>query len=135
MDMDMKKLMVQDLMQTDVKMVSKNTTLLAAAKMMHDLGVSSLIVEPYDDRDAFGIITRKDIIETLVTDTIGGIEDLVENIMSKPAITVNIGLSIYSCQQLMRMVGVRRLPVLDGTDLVGILSNTDIFAKLVEGLS
>ncbi len=133
--MDMKKLMVQDLMQTDVKMVTKNTTLLAAAKMMHDLGVSSLIVEPYDDRDAFGIITRKDIIEALVTDTIGGIEGLVEDIMSKPAITVNIGLSIYSCQQLMRMVGVRRLPVLDGTDLVGILSNTDIFAKLVEGIS
>ena len=133
--MDMKKLMVQDLMQTDVKMVNKNTTLLAAAKMMHDLGVSSLIVEPYDDRDAFAIITRKDIIEALVTDIIGGIEGLVEDIMSKPAITVNIGLSIYSCQQLMRMVGVRRLPVLDGTDLVGILSNTDIFAKLVEGLS
>jgi len=133
--MDMKKLIVQDLMQTNVKMVSKNTTLLAAAKMMHDLGVSSLIVEPYDDGDAFGIITRKDIIEVLVTDTIGGIEDLVEDIMSKPAITVNIGLSIYSCQQLMRMVGVRRLPVLDGTDLVGILSNTDIFAKLVEGIS
>ena len=133
--MDMKKLMIQDLMQTDVKMVSKNTTLLEAAKMMHDLGVSSLIVEPYDDRDAFGIITRKDIIEALVTDTTGGIEGLVEDIMSKPAITVNIGLSIYSCQQLMRMVGVRRLPVLDGTDLVGILSNTDIFAKLVEGIS
>lgn len=133
--MDMKKLTVQDLMQTNVKMVSKNTTLLAAAKMMHDLGVSSLIVEPYDDRDAFGIITRKDIIEALVTDTIGGIEGPVEDIMSKPAITVNIGLSIYSCQQLMRMVGVRRLPVLDGTDLVGILSNTDIFAKLVDGIS
>lgn len=133
--MDMKKLIVQDLMQTNVKMVSKNTTLLATAKMMHDLGVSSLIVEPYDDRDAFGIITRKDIIEALVTNTIGGIEGLVEDIMSKPAITVNIGLSIYSCQQLMRMVGVRRLPVLDGTDLVGILSNTDIFAKLVDGIS
>ena len=133
--MDMKKLMVQDLMQTDIKLVSKNTTILAAAKIMHDLGVSSLIIKPYNDRDAFGIITRKDIIEALVTDTIGGIEDLVEDIMSKPAITVNIGLSIYSCQQLMRMVGVRRLPVLKGTDLVGILSNSDIFAKLVEGIS
>ncbi len=133
--MDMKKLMVQDLMKTDVKIVNQNTTLLAAAKMMHDLGVSSLIVEPYDDRDTFGIITRKDIIEALFTETIGGIEVLVEDIMSKPAITVNIGLSIYSCQQLMRMVGFRRLLVLDGTDLVGILSNTDIFAKLVEGVS
>jgi len=135
MNMDMKKLMVQDLMQTDIKLVSKNTTILAAAKIMHDLGVSSLIIKPYNDRDAFGIITRKDIIEALVTDTIGGIEDLVEDIMSKPAITVNIGLSIYSCQQLMRMVGVRRLPVLKGSDLVGILSNSDIFAKLVQGIS
>ena len=30
---------------------------------------------------------------------------------------------------------VRRLPVVDGTALVGILSNTDIFNKLVEHIS
>jgi CBS domain-containing protein len=55
--------------------------------------------------------------------------------MTKPAITVNLGMSIYNCQLLMRMVGVRRLPVIDGNQLVGILSNTDIFGKLLEDIA
>ena len=130
--MDMDKLRVQDLMQTDVKMVSKGTTIFEAAKKMNDWDVSSLIVEPDVDGDAFGIITRKDIIEALVSGTINGPALLVEHMLTKPAVTVNSSLSLYNCHQLMRMVGVRRLPVVDGTTLVGILSNTDIFNKLVE---
>lgn len=133
--MDMDKLRVQDLMQTDVKMVSKGTTIFDAAKKMNDWDVSSLIVEPDVDGDAFGIITRKDIIEALVSGTIGGPALLVEHVMTKPVVTVNFGLSLYNCHQMMRMVGVRRLPVVDGTELVGILSNTDIFNKLVEHIS
>ena len=125
--MDIEKLRVQDLMQTDVKMVSKETTIFDAAKKMNDWDVSSLIVEPDADGDAFGIITRKDIIEALVSGTIRGPALLVEHMMTKPAVTVNFGLSLYNCHQLMRMVGVRRLPVVDGPALVGILSNTDIF--------
>ena len=133
--MDMEKLRVQDLMQKDVKRVSKATTILDAAKKMNDWGVSSLIIEPEADGDAFGIITRKDIIEALVSDTIGGSALLVERMMTKPAITVNLGLSLHNCHQLMRMVGVRRLPVVDGAELVGILSNTDIFSKLVKHIN
>ena len=44
--MDMEKFRVQDLMQKDVKMVSKGTTILDAAKKMDNWGVSSLIIEP-----------------------------------------------------------------------------------------
>ena len=133
--MDMEKLKVQDLMQTDVKMVSKEMTIFEAAKKMNDWDVSSLIVEPDADGDAFGIITRKDIIEALVSGTIGGPALLVEHVMTKPVVTVNFGLSLYNCHQLMRMVGVRRLPVVDGAELVGILSNTDIFSKLVDHIN
>jgi CBS domain-containing protein len=129
--MDIGKMRVQDLMRTDVKTVSKGTTIFDAAKMMNDYGVSSLIVEPDVDGDAFGIITRKDILEALISRT-NGSAHLVEHLMTKPVITVNLGLSIYNCHKMMRMVGVRRLPVVDGTALVGILSNTDIFNKLVE---
>jgi CBS domain-containing protein len=35
----------------------------------------------------------------------------------------------------MRMVGVRRMPVMDGSKLVGILSDSDIFAKLIEQIT
>ena len=133
--MNIEKLRVQELMQKNVKLTNKSTTISKAARMMRDSGVSSLIVEPDDDGDAFGIITRRDIIEAFLSSTISGPPHQVEDAMTKPAITVNLGMSIYNCQLLMRMVGVRRLPVLDGNQLVGILSNADIFKKLLEDIA
>lgn len=133
--MDANRVMVKDLMKTDPKTVNKDVTLFTAIQMMHDFGVSSLIIEPESEGDAFGIITRKDVVEAIVMDPAGGTLLQVDEVMTKPAITVNSGLSISYCHQMMRMVGVRRLPVVDGTKLIGILSNANIFEKLVEDLS
>ncbi len=133
--MDVDKIRVKDLMKTDVKTVHKDVTLLTAIKIMRDFSVSSLIIEPESDGDAFGIITRKDVVEAIVMNPVGGTSLLVDDVMTKPAITVNTGLSISNCHQMMRMVGVRRLPVVDGTKLIGILSNANIFVKLAEDLS
>ena len=133
--MDANRIRVKDLMKADVKTVHKDVTLLTAIKRMHNLGVSSLIIEPEGDGDAFGIITRKDVVEAIVMDPAGGTSLLVDDVMTKPAITVNSSLSISNCHQMMRMVGVRRMPVVDGTKLIGILSNANIFEKLVQDLS
>jgi CBS domain-containing protein len=133
--MDANIIKVKDLMKADVKTVHKDVTLLTAIKRMHNLGVSSLIIEPENDGDAFGIITRKDVVEAIVMDPVGGTSLLVDDVMTKPAITVNSSLSISNCHQMMRMVGVRRMPVVDGTKLIGILSNANIFEKLVEDIS
>jgi len=133
--MDVNRIRVKDLMKVDAKTVHKDATLFTAIKMMRDFGVSSLIIEPESDGDAFGIITRKDVIEAIVMDPAGGTSLIVDDVMTKPAITVSSGLSISNCHQMMRMVGVRRLPVVDGSKLIGILSNANIFAKLVEDIS
>ena len=132
--MDVRNTRVKDLMHANVKTVRKDVKLLTATKMMRDLNVSSLVVEPENDADTFGIITRKDIVEAMVMDPVGGESLSVNDVMTKPALTVGSGLSISNCHQMMRMVGVRRLPVVDGVKLVGILSNADIFAKLVEDI-
>ena len=133
--MDVNITKAKDLMQTDVKTVHKEVKLLAATKMMRDFNVSSLVVESENDGDAFGIITRKDIVEAIVMDPTGGLSLVVDDVMTKPAFTVSAGLSISNCHQMMRMVGVRRLPVVDGAKLVGILSNADVFAKLAEKIA
>ena len=133
--MDANRVRVKDLMKADVKTVHKDVTLRTAIKRMHNLGVSSLIIEPENDGDAFGIITRKDVVEAIVMDPVGGTSLLVDDVMTKPAITVNSSLSISNCHQMMRMVGVRRMPVVEGTKLIGILSNANIFEKLVEDIS
>jgi len=132
--MDVNVLRVRDVMQKQVKTVSGNIALTEAVKMMRDNNLSSLIVEPEDDADTFGIITRKDLIGHLIESTISETSDVVEDVMTKPAITVNMEFSIYNCHQLMRMVGARRLPVTNGSALVGIISNYDIFEKLTEGI-
>ena len=126
---------VKDLMEKNVKTIEKERNILNAAKMMRDHNVSSLIIKPDDSGDAVGIITRKDILEALPDDLADDVFRTVEHVMTKPAITINSNLSIYNCQQLMRMVGVRRMPVVEGTDVVGILSNSDIFMKLVEDIN
>jgi len=133
--MDVDNIRVKELMKTEVKTVHKDVSLLTAIKRMHNLGVSSLVIEPESDGDAFGIITRKDVVEAIVMNPAGGTLLLVDDVMTTPAFTVNSGLSISNCHQMMRMVGVRRLPVVDGTQLIGILSNANIFEKLVEDLS
>lgn len=130
--MKTKEMRVRDLMHPDVKTVEERTTLLAAAKMMRDLGVSSLMIKPDNDKDAYGIITRKDIVEEFVEEGVEGNGQLVEDAMTKPAIAVNPELSIYHCQKMMQIVGVRRMPVVEGTDLVGIISNSDIFSSMME---
>lgn len=131
-NMKTKEMRVRDLMHPDVKTVEERTTLLAAAKMMRDLGVSSLMIKPDNDKDAYGIITRKDIVEEFVEEGVEGNGQLVEDAMTKPAIAVNPELSIYHCQKMMQIVGVRRMPVVEGTDLVGIISNSDIFSSMME---
>ena len=130
--MEIYNLIAKDLMRSDVKRISKNKTLPEAVDLMGDLNVSSLIIEPENEHDACGIITRKDIVGILFSDRDGWESYLVEDVMSKPAITANANLSIANCQQLMNIVGVRRLPIVDGDKVVGILSNTDIFLKLIE---
>ena len=127
------KLCTKDLMKKDVKTIKEMDSINKAVKIMSDAGVSSLVVERNDDNDAFGMITRKDIVGALMSglESNGGTM-LVEDIMSKPVITVHPDLSILQCYQMMRMMGVRRMPVVDNKELVGILSSTDLFHYLTK---
>ena len=133
--MEPSKLCAKDLMNKCVKTITEADSINKAVKIMSNAGVSSLVVERNNDIDAFGIITRKDIVEALMSEleTNGG-SLRVEDIMSKPAITISPNLSIFRCYQMMRMMGVRRMPVVDDNQVVGILSNTDLFSCLAKDL-
>ncbi len=93
--------------------------------------VSSFIIKPDNPSDAFGIISRKDVVETLIK--AGAVESgiLVKDVMTKPSISVTPELSVYNCHLMMLMVGVRRMPVIEGNKLVGIISNNDILKYIV----
>jgi CBS domain-containing protein len=89
---------------------------------------------PDDPHDAFGIVTRKDVVETFVNSGTGDTSLKVKDVMSKPCLCVHPELSVYNCFQMMEMVGVRRMPVTEGNKLVGIISNSDILNSIIKGV-
>jgi CBS domain-containing protein len=97
---------------------------------MREKEVSCLIVNRRGPEDAWGIMTRKDVVNKVADPGKDPCEVKVFEIMSKPLITVSPGLALKYCARLFNHTGIRRAPVFDGKEIVGILSNTDIFRAI-----
>jgi len=117
----------QDAMTRDVVYVDGSVTVAEAIALMREKHVSSLIVKSRNQDDAFGIVTRKDVVNKVVDPGRAPADVKVFEIMTKPLVTVSPGLALKYCARLMNAAGIRRAPVFDGKEIVGMLSNTDIF--------
>jgi len=117
----------QDAMTKEVVFVDGSETVASAVALMREKGVSSLIVQNRSKDDAYGIVTRKDVVNKVVDPGKDPAGVKVYQIMSKPLVMVSPGLALKYCARLMHNAGIRRAPVFDGTNIIGLLSNTDIF--------
>jgi len=131
----MRKAVASDLMNRNVKFIREDASLLDAVRKMKEFEVSSLMVESANKADGFGIVTRKDLINKLIDPDPGSQHALVADIMTMPAIMVPPNMSVMACVRLMKRCNIRRLPISDGKQVIGILSNSDIFKKFYPGPS
>ena len=121
----------RDLMTKEVKYIQDDASIKETIMRMKSEKVSSFIVERKDDDDAYGIITRKDII-TKVVETGRDLEyTKVKDVMNKPLFVISPGLDIKFVARFMKMANIRRAPVFDGEKIVGIVSNTDLLDALL----
>lgn len=106
-----------------------------ALMMMRTTRVKSLIVDKIRPSDAYGLLTYKNILYSIISSD-GDIDLLrVYDICSKPAIQVSKQLDLKYASQLMVKNNVKRLLVVDNNELEGILTMTDIltlFLKTIE---
>lgn len=116
-----------DVMHKNVVFVEGKATVADAIKTMRAKKVSSLVVNRRDHGDAWGIMTRKDVVNKIIDPGKDPAHVRVFEIMSKPLVTVSPGLQLKYCARLMNNTGIRRAVVFDGKDIIGMLSNTDIF--------
>jgi CBS domain-containing protein len=116
-----------DVMSKDIVSIEGTATVADAVKLMRKKKVSSLFVNRRSQEDAWGIVTRKDVVCKVVDPGKDPADMKVFEIMSKPLVTVSPGLALKYCARLFNAAGIRRAPVFDGKEIVGILSNTDIF--------
>ena len=116
-----------DVMTRGVVYIDGSKSVTDAIRLMKGKHISSLIVNRRGQEDAWGMLTRKDVVNKVVDPGRDPRDVKVFEIMSKPLIMVSPGLALKYCARLMNHAGIRRATVFDGKEIVGILSNTDIF--------
>lgn len=132
--MGFNELIVRDVMHPKVQLIKEGVTIQGAIQLMTKLNISSLIVEPEHSADAYGIITRKDIVIE-ASENMEGFRTLqVRDLATKPVVTIQADIGVKHAIRLMRLIGVRRLVVLDGKELAGVISNGDIYRRLIKEL-
>lgn len=130
MTIDLHQLRARDVMNKEVQWTSATENLRAAGERMAAHGIRALLVAGPDPSDLPGIVTSKDIVNLLGAQDPAVLAELqVGDVMTRPAICVPAQTNLRDCINLMRMGGIRRMPVLDGTKVIGVLSTSDIFRR------
>jgi CBS domain-containing protein len=102
-----------------------------AARKMKEVGVGALPICGEDDRLA-GMITDRDIVLTCVAEGHDVTTMKVEEYAGDEVVTIGADDSVDEALATMTRAGVRRLPVIDGHELVGMISQADIATNLSE---
>lgn len=125
----------RDVMTTDILTIDESTKVDDAIKIMEENGLSSLIIEPLDKRDSYGIITEIDILSKVVARGHHPARLSAREIMTKPCIEVKPDLNIQSVAQLFTKTGIYAAPIVQKKlfspkKLLGVISIKDlIFAR------
>jgi CBS domain-containing protein len=115
----------RDLMTKGAECVGVGETLADAARKMRDLDVGAMPICGEDDR-LKGMLTDRDIVVKCVAE--GGdprTAKAADFAQGKP-VTIGADDSIEEALQTMAEHQVRRLPVIDGHKLVGMLAQADV---------
>ncbi|MBF2078050.1 MAG: CBS domain-containing protein [Synechococcales cyanobacterium T60_A2020_003] len=117
-----------DIMTSDVITIRGIEPVGNAIALMKQHQVRSLIVDRRHPEDAYGIITKTDIITQVAA--LGKDPKLVRvyEVMTKPCIVVNPDLQVEYVARLFAQHHIQAAPVIAGT-LLGVISMTDILTK------
>ncbi|WP_405009774.1 CBS domain-containing protein [Kitasatospora sp. NBC_01539] len=122
---------VADLMIAPPVTVPPEATARQAAGRMAAEAVGCLLVA--DGQTLHGVVTDRDLVLRALAE--GAAPDVpVSELMSVPAVTVGAAEDLETAYRVFRRTGVRRLPVLDGHRLVGLLAVDDLLLDVLERL-
>jgi len=117
-------LKVKDVMVTDLVTVKADISVKKAVKVMNDFEIGCLIV--VEDGEAVGIITERDILKRIVVEGRDPEKTLVGEVMSRPLIVTSPETRLEEAIESMFKHKIKKLPVVEGGKLVGLVTFTDI---------
>ena len=123
----------RDIMTPDCKCIGENDSVLDAAKRLAELDIGSMPICGEDDR-LKGMLTDRDIVVKVVAkgDDPASVKAGELGQGDGKVVTIGADDPVEEALQTMTEHKVRRLPVIDGHQLVGIISQADIATNLDE---
>ena len=129
-------MLVKNIMTPKEKLVviSAMSTVREALSLMKEHNVRSVIVDKSTEDGAYGLVTFKNILQSIVAED-GDIDLLnVYDIASTPAFSVSAKLNVKYAARMMVQNSIKRLLVIDNNELQGILTMTDIIGILIDSV-
>ncbi len=119
-----KDVLVKEVMKAKPVIVQPFTTVLEAARIMKEKKIGNVIVAEVNH--PIGILTESDIIKKVVCGAKNAQDVSVEEVMSTPIIVTEPYITLQEALKIMGKCNIRRLPVIENNELVGIITQRDI---------
>lgn len=116
----------RDLMHKEVLSIDGMASAKEAAAKMRASQAAELLVARRNDEDAWGIVTVKDLVKSVIVPGRDPENTFVYEIMTKPVITVPAQMDIRYAIRLMQRIDVRRAPVEENGEIVGMITLTGL---------
>ncbi|MGQ0813439.1 MAG: CBS domain-containing protein [Gemmatimonadota bacterium] len=120
----------RDIMTANPRVVTPDDSISRAAEIMRDSDVGVVpVVEDQGSMRLAGVVTDRDIAVRVVADGRGS-DCRTREVMSSGLATVRPDDDVDQVLDLMKREQVRRIPVVDGERLVGIIAQADVATDL-----
>jgi CBS domain-containing protein len=127
---------VREIMNKEVITVEGTVTVQEAAKLMNEHNVGCLIV--VKNKELTGIVTERDFLSKVIVEGRNPTKTPVQRIMTKEVVLGKPDLDVQEAVDIMHEKGIKKLPIVKGNKLVGIVTVSDICSvepKFIEKLS
>ena len=111
-------------MAKNIKTVKPDDSVHAAVQKMNKFDIGSVIV--INSGRPVGIITETNIMRRVVEPRMDPATVWVKDIMTSPIISIEENATVAEAAKIMADRKINRLPVINGSKLVGLISSTDI---------
>ncbi|MCB1275240.1 CBS domain-containing protein [Prosthecobacter sp.] len=113
----------------EVWTIGPDVTVFEAIKMMADKNVGALPV--MDGTKLVGMISERDYMSKVVLKGKSSKETPVKDIMTCKVVTVGPDHNVSKCMEIVTEHHIRHLPVMDGDELLGIVSIGDLVRWII----
>lgn len=121
----------REIMHAGAECIGQHQTLRQAAQLMHALDIGALPICGDDDR-LHGMITDRDIVTKCIAEGSDPATMTAGQLAQGTPVTVDATADVSDVLHLMEEHQIRRLPVIDSRQLVGIISEADLARHLPE---